>query len=106
MQQEADVYHHLKSIQDKFIPHCYGYVDFNGIFRALVLKPCGRPIEYVKQIHRCGVLHCDLNRRNIFIDNNGKIWITDFSHAIIVEAHNAYIQETNAEGTGRTGSFL
>jgi serine/threonine protein kinase len=96
MQKEAQMYCDLRALQGKVIPVFYGYVDFNGIFRALVMEYCGVPlvedevaqytdqiVECVKLLHAQKVLHGDLDLRNILKTTDGGIRIIDFERAEI-----------------------
>jgi serine/threonine protein kinase len=107
LQKEADIYQYLRNLQRHVIPYFYGYVDFNGFFRAIVLEDCGRPIQphqlraaaadirqAVERLHDYGVVHGDLGLRNILINSNGQIRITDFGEATIIESQEAAFKFT------------
>ena len=117
MDAEVEIYRHLAELQGKVIPEFYGYVDFNGLFRALVLEDCGEEISeadmenyktelrsHLEQIHAAGILHGDVETRNILIkrqesDPSVQLRIIDFSHAKLVDKNDSALAKELAKLT-------
>ena len=99
MDHEARVYQMLEPLQGDCVPKFVGYVDWHGIFHALVLEDCGRALTaeelkrddiqeqiraHLQRIHALGVLHDDLALRNVTVGADGRVRIIDFNHARIL----------------------
>lgn len=92
MDAEVNIYRHLDHLQGTVIPKFHGYVDFNGLFRALVLEDCGDEISkedleeykaelrsHLEKIHEAGILHGDIETRKS--KKSVQLRIIDFSHS-------------------------
>ncbi|RHZ60280.1 hypothetical protein Glove_355g97 [Diversispora epigaea] len=95
MQNEIKIYKVLTNIQGKYIPKlvCYGHYEGGMSFiigTTLVGTTLGdhiteqqktKAIEALKAIHDHGVLHNDVRKENILINDNGNVHIIDFGMA-------------------------
>ncbi|KAI0066618.1 hypothetical protein BV25DRAFT_1912670 [Artomyces pyxidatus] len=90
----------LKHLQGSWIPKLYGcfYGEVDGDDRTLlILEDCGETvtecfakmelsfkvdlIEAFREIHRAGVIHCDVAERNVLV-KNGRPVVIDFGEAV------------------------
>lgn len=88
---EIEAYKSMSGLMGKKIPVLYGSFIVSGLFYALLLELCGEEIQsqeelvkysnQIKQayeaIHKCGVIHGDVDERHLFA-LNGSIRVIDF----------------------------
>jgi RNA polymerase sigma factor (sigma-70 family) len=55
--------------------------------------------QSVAHAHSHGVLHCDLKPENVLIDQQGKVWLTDFGFGRIHNSESATISRQYVAGT-------
>ncbi|GBC54091.2 kinase-like domain-containing protein [Rhizophagus irregularis DAOM 181602=DAOM 197198] len=96
MQKEVDMYKDLADIQGKYIPKlvCYGYYG-GGMSFVIGLTIVGsmlsdqkiteqqktRAIKGLEAIHKHGILHNDIRKENILINDKGALYLIDFGMA-------------------------
>ncbi|RIA85911.1 kinase-like domain-containing protein, partial [Glomus cerebriforme] len=96
MQKEVEIYKNLADIQGKYIPKliCYGYYR-GGISFIIGMTIVGtslseqkikkqqktKAIKRLEVIHKHGILHNDIQKKNILINDNGDIYQIDFRMA-------------------------
>ncbi|CAG8490558.1 16097_t:CDS:2 [Acaulospora colombiana] len=93
MQKEVEIYKDLADIQGKYIPKlvCYGYYGGGMSFvigltivgtmlseHKITNRQRSRAIKGLEAIHKHGILHNDIRKENILINNNGDIYLIDF----------------------------
>ncbi|RGB41572.1 hypothetical protein C1646_752000 [Rhizophagus diaphanus] len=96
MQKEVKIYKDLANIQGKYIPKlvCYGYYggDMSFIISMTVISTMlsdhkitkwqrSRAIKGLEAIHKHGILHNNIQKENILINDNGDIYLIDFRMA-------------------------
>ncbi|KAJ7620608.1 hypothetical protein DFH06DRAFT_1306157 [Mycena polygramma] len=92
---EANVYGALGSLQGTAVPRFYGHFEGEG-WAAIVLEECGTAVgdldglsraqreqvlEQARALHGCGVIHNDLELRNIVKAPSGAVRIIDFAYS-------------------------
>ncbi|KAJ6482857.1 hypothetical protein C8R47DRAFT_1132915 [Mycena vitilis] len=90
---EANMYNVLVSLQGTVVPRFYGHFEGQG-WSAIVLEDCGTfvagldelsraqrdtALDHARAIHGCGVMHNDLEPRNIVKTPSGAIRLIDFA---------------------------
>lgn len=91
---EVEVYKRLEELQGICIPRFIAYGNLGGLLQVIVLEHVGKIIsredaiartdeinEKLKLIRTKGIIHNDVRRRNILVDDQGKIKIIDFGFA-------------------------
>jgi len=92
---EAEIYQKLQCIQGRAIPICHGLFFIKSTCALLLMEDCGERlasfsalckllrvqlISHISAIHERGVLHNDIEARNIVVSNNN-LRIIDFGLA-------------------------
>jgi serine/threonine protein kinase len=111
LEHEIYVYKLLQDLQGKSIPRlaCWGRLDGSFIF-ALGTSMCGRPVELqgltdlqkkealdtLKSVHQYGIIHGDLRKDNILMNDDGKIMLIDFGRATFARSNEEYNKEIGA----------
>ena len=108
--KEVEIYNKLKSLQGECIPKLlfHGYLR-KGLF-CIGITDCGKPMycgltesqrkqvaESLVKIHQLRVAHYSMYRRNLVIDNDGKIWIIDFDNSSSVSEGNDFLFTNDKE---------
>ncbi|POG77162.1 kinase-like domain-containing protein, partial [Rhizophagus irregularis DAOM 181602=DAOM 197198] len=96
MQKEVEIYKDLANIQGKYIFKlvCYGYYEGSMSFvismtivstslsdQKIKKQQKTRAIKGLEAIHKYGILHNDIRKENILINDNGDIYLIDFGMA-------------------------
>ena len=105
VRKEASIYKKLNTLQGTYIPKLIWEGSFEGILECIALQPIGSSpslltteqqsylIIALKAIHKKGVLHTDLKKSNIIIDERGKPFIIDFGFAELCESSERFKAE-------------
>jgi hypothetical protein len=93
---EVTAYRKLHDLQGVYVPEFMGCYLASGFMFIILLSDCGKSIgedqplpgcsrlkEIFSAIHAAGVVHGDVARRNISIDDHGCVRVIDFDHAIL-----------------------
>ncbi|KAI3657649.1 hypothetical protein MP638_001368 [Amoeboaphelidium occidentale] len=99
--RELQVYRLLDSSTTKIAPEFRGCYCANGMYLILELEDCGASLEgkdatpyeneiraLFEELHHIGIIHNDVAKRNLLVDENGQVRVCDFGLA-----------ETMKEGT-------
>jgi hypothetical protein len=92
---EVSIYEKLYALQGTRIPKfvCHGFIE--GILYAVCVSPCGNiPVRLddkqkstllntLELIHHTGILHNDLKKENLLVDEYGNPFIIDFGFATL-----------------------
>ncbi|UZO05910.1 uncharacterized protein OCT59_026248 [Rhizophagus irregularis] len=96
MQKEVEIYKDLADIQGKYIPKliCYGYYGRGMSFvigmtivstslseQKIKKRQKTRAIKGLEAIHKHGILHNDIRKENILINDDGGVYLIDFGMA-------------------------
>ena len=104
---EVSIYNNLVDLQGKGIPKllCHGYIE--KVLYCIGLSPCGSVpttftdrqkqalLETLENIHQRGILHNDIKKENILIDELGNPFIIDFGFATRDASEDAHLEEKN-----------
>jgi len=86
-------YQKLSPLQGSIIPCCFGLFDIEKLGVLLLLEDCGHSLttfeelsntqkatlfNHVCAIHQCGILHDDLEPRNVVVSALGNVTVIDF----------------------------
>ena len=106
--KEVEIYKKLKSLQGECIPQLlfHGYLKKNNGRFCIGISNCGGRIigsitteqfiqveESLLKIHKLGIAHRSIDKRNFAMDKDGKIWIIDFDNASVVTAERMYYSQ-------------
>ena len=108
MQKEIEIYKHLSKIQGKYIPKlvCYGYYG-GGMGYVMGMTIVGTMLSFhkiekwqknqalraLKIIHSHNILHNDIRKENILVNDEGNIFFIDFGKSIITDKKKLFFQE-------------
>ena len=108
MQKEIEIYKHLSKIQGKYIPNlvCYGYYG-GGMGYVMGMTIVGTMLSFhkiekwqknqalraLKIIHSHNILHNDIRKENILVNDEGNIFFIDFGKSIITDKKKLFFQE-------------
>ena len=93
MENEIEIYEHLIDLQGVMIPKLLLHGYWRGGMYCIGLSLCGRVpetlsdsqkrkvIESLDAIHSYGILHNDIKKENILVDEDGSVWLIDFGFA-------------------------
>jgi len=108
MQSEIKIYQLLYKIQGKYIPKlvCYGYYG-GGMGYVMGMTIVGTMLSFhkiekwqknqalraLKIIHSNNILHNDIRKENILVNDEGNIFFIDFGKSIITDKKKLFRQE-------------
>ncbi|CAG8579021.1 569_t:CDS:2 [Paraglomus brasilianum] len=108
MQSEIKIYQLLYKIQGKYIPKlvCYGYYG-GGMDYVMGMTIVGTMLSFhkiekwqknqalraLKIIHSNNILHNDIRKENILVNDEGNIFFIDFGKSIITDKKKLFRQE-------------
>jgi RIO-like serine/threonine protein kinase len=108
MQKEIETYKRLSRIQGKYIPKlvCYGYyaggmgyvmgttiVGTTLSFHKIEKWQKNQALKALKIIHSHNILHNDIRRENILVNDEGNIFFIDFGKSITTDQKKFFRQE-------------
>jgi predicted Ser/Thr protein kinase len=102
---EVSIYEKLSALQGTRIPKfvCHGFIE--GILYAVCVSPCGNiPVRLddkqkstllntLELIHQTGILHNDLKKENLLVDEYGNPFIIDFGYATLCLSEEEHKKE-------------
>ncbi|KAI8892838.1 kinase-like domain-containing protein [Globomyces pollinis-pini] len=104
---EVSIYEHLSQLQGNGIPRFILHGLIEDILYCVGVSICGRVVEVftddqkqklmntLDNIHKAGILHNDIKKENILIDESGKPFIIDFGFASKSSSFVAQMEERN-----------
>jgi serine/threonine protein kinase len=93
LKNEVEIYDSLSDLQGKATPTLVHYGYWEGGMFCLGFSLCGnvptrlsdsqkqKLLDYIDAIHTRGILHNDIRKENILVDDNGQVYLIDFAFA-------------------------
>jgi serine/threonine protein kinase len=103
----VQIYHLLSDLQGKCIPKLVLHGYWEGGMYCIGFSLCGTVPEELSEtqkqsvlssidaIHDRGVLHNDIKKENILVDENGRVYLIDFGFATLNSCKDAQQDERN-----------
>ena len=96
---EVSIYQELSELQGNGIPKlfCHGYLEdvhlWLSLFRTLTEQQKQTLHNTLENIHKAGILHNDIKKENILVDENGNPSIIDFGYSTRTNSQEDQIEE-------------
>ena len=107
LQNEIEIYRLLSDLQGRCIPKLVLYGYWEGGMYCIGFSLCGTVpktlsesqkqsvLSIIDAIHDHGVLHNDIKRENILVDEKGRVYLIDFGFATVNSCEDAQLEERN-----------
>jgi predicted Ser/Thr protein kinase len=107
LQHEIEMYRLLSDLQGIIIPklvlhgyweggmYCIGFSLCGTVPKTLTESQKQSVLSSIDAIHRRGILHNDIKKENILVDENGKVYLIDFGFATLNSCEIAQEDERN-----------
>ena len=104
---EIEIYRLLSDLQGKAIPKLVLHGYWEGGMYCIGLSLCGSVpqtlsesqkqavLSSIDAIHNRGIIHNDIKKENILVDENGKVFLIDFGFATLNSCEDAQQDERN-----------
>ena len=107
LHHEIEIYRLLSDLQGRFIPklvlhgyweggmYCIGFSLCGTVPKALSESQKQSVLSCIDAIHNRGIIHNDIKKENILIDENGLVYLIDFGFATVNSCKDAQQDERN-----------
>ena len=107
LHHEIEIYRLLSDLQGRFIPklvlhgyweggmYCIGFSLCGTVPKALSESQKQSALSIIDAIHNRGIIHNDIKKENILIDENGLVYLIDFGFATVNSCKDAQQDERN-----------
>ena len=107
LQHEVEIYRLLSDLQGKFIPKLVLHGYWEGGMYCIGVSLCGTVPEALSEsqkqsvlssidaIHKLGIIHNDIKKENILVDEKGMVYLIDFGFATLNSCKDAQQDERN-----------
>jgi predicted Ser/Thr protein kinase len=107
LQHEIEIYRLLSDLQGRFIPklvlhgyweggmYCIGFSLCGTVPEALSESQKQSVLSIIDAIHDRGIIHNDIKKENILVDENGMVYLIDFGLATLNSCHDVQQDERN-----------
>jgi serine/threonine protein kinase len=95
LQHEVQIYQMLSDLQGKSIPRLVSYGYWEGGLYCIGFSLCGSVpkalsesqkqsvLSSLEAIHQRGIIHNDIKKENLLVDENGTVYLIDFGFATL-----------------------
>ncbi|KAI8899605.1 hypothetical protein BC833DRAFT_638956 [Globomyces pollinis-pini] len=107
LHNEIEIYRLLSDLQGRFIPklvlhgyweggmYCIGFSLCGTVPEALSESQKQSVLSSIDTIHKLGIIHNDIKKENILVDENGMVYLIDFGFATLNSCEDAQQDERN-----------
>ncbi|KAL5036660.1 hypothetical protein RTP6_004202 [Batrachochytrium dendrobatidis] len=107
LHNEIEIYCLLSDLQGRFIPklvlhgyweggmYCIGFSLCGTVPEALSESQKQSVLSNIDAIHKLGIIHNDIKKENILVDENGMVYLIDFGFATLNSCEDAQQDERN-----------
>ena len=107
LHHEIEIYRLLSDLQGRFIPklvlhgywegglYCIGFSLCGTVPKALSESQKQSVLSSIDAIHNRGIIHNDIKKENILVDENGMVYLIDFGFATLNSRKDAQQDERN-----------
>jgi predicted Ser/Thr protein kinase len=107
LHNEIEIYRLLSDLQGRFIPklvlhgyweggmYCIGFSLCGTVPEALSESQKQSVLSIIDAIHELGIIHNDIKKENILVDENGMVYLIDFGFATLNSCEDTQQDERN-----------
>jgi predicted Ser/Thr protein kinase len=107
LHNEIEIYRLLSDLQGRLIPklvlhgyweggmYCLGFSLCGSVPKALSESQKQSVLSSIDAIHKLGIIHNDIKKENILVDENGMVYLIDFGFATLNSCKDAQQDERN-----------